>query len=128
MALEPQKKDVSYQYGRLLAVFEKIERDTYDPNEQREPNAIRMQSVFAKRPLYASRIIWEQLKKAYYPKLKPGARTKYDRIIEQIIQEISSFPQAEQEEALKDAYLFGYYLQRSALYTSGKTENSQEEE
>ena len=66
-----------------------------------------MQSVFAKRPLYASRIIWEQLKKAYYPKLKPGARTKYDRIIEQIIQEISSFPQAEQEEALKDTYLFG---------------------
>ena len=128
MALEPQKKDVSYQYGRLLAVFEKIERDTYEPNEQREPNAIRMQSVFAKRPLYASRIIWEQLKKAYYPKLKPGVRTKYDRIIEQIIQEISSFPQAEQEEALKDTYLFGYYLQRSALYTSGKTENSQEEE
>lgn len=124
MALEPQKKDVSYLYGRLLAVFEKLERDTYDPNEQREPNAIRMQSVFAKRPLYASRIIWEQLKKAYYPKLKPGARTKYDRIIEQIIQEISSFPQAEQEEALKDTYLFGYYLQRSAL----KTENSQEEE
>ena len=62
------------------------------------------------------------------PKLKPGARTKYDRIIEQIIQEISSFPHAEQEEALKDTYLFGYYLQRSALYTSGKTENSQEEE
>ena len=128
MALEPQKKDVSYQYGRLLAVFEKLERDTYDSNEQREPNAIRMQTVFAKRPLYASRIIWEQLKKAYYPKLAPGARIKYDRIIEQIIQEISSFPQAEQEESLKDTYLFGYYLQRSALYTSGKTENSQEEE
>ncbi len=128
MALEPQKKDVSYQYGRLLAVFEKIERDTYEPNEQREPNAIRMQSVFAKRPLYASRIIWEQLKKAYYPKLKPGTRVTFERTIEQIIQEISSFPQAEQEEALKDTYLFGYYLQRSALYTSGKTENSQEEE
>ena len=128
MALEPQKKNVSYQYGRLLAVFEKIERDTYNSNEQREPNAIRMQSAFAKRPLYASRIIWEQLKKAYYPKLNPGARTKYDRIIEQIIQEISSFPQAEQEESLKDTYLFGYYLQRSALYTSGKPENSQEEE
>ena len=52
----------------------------------------------------------------------------FERIIEQIIQEISSFPQAEQGEALKGTYLFGYYLQRSALYTSGKTENSQEEE
>ena len=28
MALEPQKKDVSYQYGRLLAVFEKLRRDS----------------------------------------------------------------------------------------------------
>ena len=123
MALEPQKKDVSYQYGRLLAVFEKIERDTYNLNEQRETNAIRMQSVFAKRPLYASRIIWEQLKKAYYPKLNPGVRVTFERIIEQIVQEISAFPQAEQEEALKDTYLFGYYLQRSALL-----KNSQEEE
>lgn len=128
MSLEPEKKDISYQYGRLLAVFEKIERDTYDKDEQREPNAIRMQSVFAKRPRYASRILWEQLKKAYYPHLKPWDRVKYDRLIGEIIEQISDLPQAEHEEALKDTYLFGYYLQKKALYTSDKTENSQEEE
>ena len=128
MALEPNKQDVSYQYGRLLAVFEKIERDTYDKDEQREPNAIRMQSVFAKRPRYASRILWEQMKKAYYPRLKPWNRVKYDRLIGEIIEQISNLPQAEHEEALKDTYLFGYYLQKKALYTSDKTENSQEEE
>ncbi len=128
MSLEPEKKDISYQYGRLLAVFEKIEQDTYDKDEQREPNAIRMQSVFAKRPRYASRILWEQLKKAYYPHLKPWNRVKYDRLIGEIIEQISNLPQAEHEEALKDTYLFGYYLQKKALYTSGKTENSQEEE
>ena len=128
MSLEPEKKDISYQYGRLLAVFEKIERDTYDKDEQREPNAIRMQSVFAKRPRYASRILWEQLKKAYYPHLKPWDRVKYDRLIGEIIEQISDLPQAEHEKALKDTYLFGYYLQKKALYTSDKTENSQEEE
>lgn len=128
MSLEPEKKDISYQYGRLLAVFEKIERDTYDKDEQREPNAIRMQSVFAKRPRYASRILWEQMKKAYYPHLKPWNRVKYDRLIGEIIEQISNLPQAEHEEALKDTYLFGYYLQKKALYTSDKTENSQEEE
>ena len=128
MSLEPEKKDISYQYGRLLAVFEKIERDAYDKDEQREPNAIRMQSVFAKRPRYASRILWEQLKKAYYPHLKPWNRVKYDRLIGEIIEQISDLPQAEHEEALKDTYLFGYYLQKKALYTSDKTENSQEEE
>ena len=128
MSLEPEKKDISYQYGRLLAVFEKIERDTYDKDEQREPNAIRMQSVFAKRPRYASRILWEQLKKAYYPHLKPWDRVKYDRLIGEIIEQISNLPQAEHEESLKDTYLFGYYLQKKALYTSDKTENSLEEE
>ena len=127
-SLEPEKKDISYQYGRLLAVFEKIEQDTYDKDEQREPNAIRMQSVFAKRPRYASRILWEQMKKAYYPRLKPWNRVKYDRLIGEIIEQISNLPQAEHEEALKDTYLFGYYLQKKALYTSDKTENSQEEE
>lgn len=128
MSLEPEKKDISYQYGRLLAVFEKIEQDTYDKDEQREPNAIRMQSVFAKRPRYASRILWEQMKKAYYPRLKPWNRVKYDRLIGEIIEQISNLPQAEHEEALKDTYLFGYYLQKKALYTSDNTENSQEEE
>lgn len=118
MALEPEKKDISYQYGRLLAVFEKIERDTYDSDEKREPNAIRMQSVFAKRPQHASRLIWEQLKKAYYPRLNPSSRAFYDRLISQIIEQISSCPNAAHEGALKDSYLFGYYLQRSALYTS----------
>lgn len=130
MALEPGKKDISYQYGRLLAVFEKIERDTYDKDESREPNAIRMQSVFANRPQYASCIIWEQLKKAYYPKLKPSARGYYDYLIGQIIAQISDFPNGEQNKTLRDTYLMGYYLQRNALYTSNtdNKENHQEEE
>ena len=42
MALEPNKKDISYQYGRLLAVLEKIERDTCNrclPGGPRRPAA-----------------------------------------------------------------------------------------
>ena len=123
MALEPQKKDISYQYGRLLAVFEKIERDTFESSEQRNPNALRMQSAFTKRPLHTSRELWEHLTQAYYPRLRPGFR-----LIGQIFEQISDCPQTEQEKPLKDTYLFGYYLQRNALYTSAKTENSQEEE
>ena len=127
MALEPEKKDISYQYGRLLAVFEKIERDTYDSEEKLEPNAIRMQSVFTKRPLHTSRLILEQLKKAYYPKISPSSRTFYDRLISQIFEQISDCPYAEREVTLKDSYLFGYYLQRSALYAK-KNETNQEED
>lgn len=89
---------------------------------------MRMQSVFAKRPRYASRILWEQMKKAYYPRLEPGSRVKYDRLIEEIIERISDLPQTEHEKALQDTYLFGYYLQKKDLYTPNHTENSQEEE
>ena len=127
MALVPDKQDISYQYGRLLAVLEKVEQDTYDKEEGRETNPIRMQSVYAKRPQYASRIIWEQLKKAYYPRLKPASRVFYDRLIGEIVDHISAFPEAEQTRPLGDTYLLGYYLQRNALYQSKTDENEMEE-
>jgi CRISPR-associated protein Csd1 len=124
MALEKNKEDISYQYGRLLAVFEKAERDTYDTGEGREPNAIRMQAVFCQRPQYASRVIWEQLKKAYYPKLRPGTRAYYDKLIGEIMEEISKFPEEKYNRPLGDQYIIGYYLQRNELYTkSRKDEN-----
>ena len=84
MALEKEKKDRSYQYGRLLAVLEKAERDTYGVEEDREPNAMRMQSIFTQRPQYASRMIWEQVKRGYYRRLSNGQRTYYEKLIGQI--------------------------------------------
>lgn len=128
MALEPEKKDISYQYGRLLAVLEKTERDTFAPWETREPNAIRLQPVFTKRPQHTFTVIMEQLKKAYYPKLRPGARVNYERLIGEIMEQISQCPQSGYEEALKDTYLFGYYLQKNTLYTSKNNESNQEVE
>ena len=126
MALEPEKQDRSYQYGRLLAVMEKAERDTYDRDEKRETNAIRMQSVFVKRPAYAAAIIMNQLKTAYYPQLKPGVRTYYERIIGQIMEAISDCGEDENRE-LKESYLLGYYLQKNDLY-KGKNQESNHEE
>lgn len=128
MALVRDKKDISYQYGRLLAILEKIERDTYDREEGRETNAIRMQPVFAQRPQYTSRIIWEQLKKAYYPRILPASRTYYERLIGEIIGQISEFPENEQNRPLRDTYLLGYYLQRNELYQPKTEEKKQEEE
>lgn len=118
MSLEPQNSNRSYQFGRLLAVLEKAERDTFDEDEKREPNAIRLQSVFCKKPMHIFRIIQEQLKKGYYPKLKPSSRAYYDKIISEIIEIISNEPEEEQNRPLEDLYLMGYYLQRKELYTS----------
>ena len=125
MSLEPEKKDRSYQFGRLLAVMEKVERDTYD-NDTREPNAIRMQSVFCQRPMYAAGNLEKQLERAYFPQLKPGNRIRYKNLMGQIMDIISMFPQEDWNKPLEDSYLMGYYLQRSALYTK-KTDIEMEE-
>ena len=128
MALEPNKKDISYQYGRLLAVFEKLERDTYDEGERKEPTAIRLQTVFAKRPMHYTQIISQHLKKAYYRKIKPSHRVFYEMLIEDILGKISECPGSEREKPLNGSYLFGYYLQKSELYRSKNKETNQEEE
>lgn len=115
MALEPEKKNRSYQFGRLLAVLEKAERRAFDNSEKREPNAIRMWSLFVKRPMYATTVIIEQLKNAYYPRLEPGKRGYYDKLIGGIMRVISEFPENEIGKPLGEEYLMGYYLQKDAL-------------
>lgn len=127
MALEPEKKDRSYQFGRLLAVMEKVERDTYDNSEGREPNAIRMQSVFCQRPMYAAGIIEKQLEQAYFPRHSPGIRAWYKSIISQIMEKISQTPEEQWNLPLEDSYLMGYYLQRSALYTKNNKDTEENE-
>ena len=126
MALEPEKKDRSYQFGRLLAVMEKVERDTYDGSEGREPNAIRMQSIFCQRPMQTANNLEKQLEKAYFPRLRTGSRIWYKNLIGEIMGIISEFSQEEWNKPLDATYLMGYYLQRSALYTK-KTDNEMEE-
>ncbi len=126
MTLEPEKQDRSYQYGRLLAVMEKVERDTFDENTQREPNAIRQQSVFCQRPMYAAANIQKQLERAYFPRLKPGSRIFYKNLMGEILEKINSFPQSQWNQPLSETYLMGYYLQRMDLYTGKKMDMEEE--
>ena len=128
MALEPEKKNRSYQFGRLLAVLEKAERGAFDNSEKREPNAIRMWSLFVKRPMYATTVIIEQLKNAYYPRLEPGKRGYYDKLIEGIMRVISEFPENEIGKPLGEEYLMGYYLQKDALYPKKNNDNDDNNE
>lgn len=116
MTLDSTKKDRSYQYGRLLAVLEKIERDTYSSDEKREPNAIRLQAFYVQRPQAAFSQIMTQLKTAYYPRLNKGTRVFYDNIIGDIMNVISSFELSEIGKPLDEMYLVGYYLQKNNLY------------
>lgn len=127
MTLEEDRKDRSYQFGRLLAVYEKIERDTFDVDEKREPNAIQLQSVYCNRPLHYAFELDKQMERAYFAKLSPGTRIYYKNLIGNIMEIIGTFPEKEWDKPLSDTYLIGYYLQRKSLYTKRNKKNENEE-
>lgn len=128
MALEPEKEDRSYQFGRLLAVMEKVELDTYKNGEKdyRQPNAMRLMSVFCKRPMHTAANLQKQLEQAYYRQLKKWQVEQYKLLTEQIMEIISHTPAEQQNLPLEDSYLMGYYLQRYALFA--KNEKDTEED
>ena len=135
LALEPERKDRSYQWGRLLAVMEKIEdtahwnkkqRTSSDDSKERLTNAIRMQSAFVQRPGFISTQIMERLYSAYYSDLRPNQRAFFERLISEIMEQLSQFDVADYGKPLTESYLPGYYLQKSALYTKKETDETEE--
>lgn len=129
MALDPNCNNRSYQFGRLLAVMEKIERDVLNKaDDERETNAIRMQPVFVRRPGYAVKTIMDKLKMAYYPKLNESSRVYYDRLIGEIMDKISQSSIEEYNQSLDETYLLGYYLQKNALYTKKENKSDKQED
>ena len=119
--LEPEKKDRSYQYGRLLAVMEKVERDATPDGENREPNAVRMREIFSRRPAYASKIILEQLDKAYYKKLEKKSEIYYRKLINEILDVIPTCGE-DIGKPLTETYIFGYASQNMELYKKKQEE------
>ena len=127
MALETEKKDRSYQYGRLLAVLEKIEIAAYGKDKAGITNALRMQSMFVKRPLKTTDILLSQLKNVCYPKLTVASRVFFDRIIGQIMEVISQTGGDILNKPLSETYLIGYYLQKNSLDNYSKDNADLEE-
>lgn len=121
MALEPEKKDRSYQFGRLLALMEQAERATYLKGEERETNAMKLRSRFCMQPL-ATAVRLDQALAPYFRKMKPGLERYYKDQISSVMAQLSSFPDDEMNDPLEDTYLMGYYLQRTANYKNNETE------
>lgn len=127
MAYDPQRKDRSYQFGALLAVMEKAERDTYQKGEDREPNAIRLQNAYCHQPLKTAHILEMKLENAYFSRLSPGLRAYYKRTITEIMEIIEESGEVI-NSPLKETYLLGYYLKRGELYKKENKNNDAEKE
>lgn len=114
MRLNEENRDRSYLFGRLLAVCEKVERSTYDQNESREPNAIRLQSVYVNYPLRTLETL-HGLLEPYFRKLAPGLREYYKNLIGGIMEKFREEDEPKMNKSLEETYLLGYYLQRAEL-------------
>lgn len=129
MEFDPSKDDISFQFGRLLAVLEKVERTPTITVRPGQPNAIRLQSIYCQRPLHTAGMLEKQLERAYFPRLaKPAFRAYYKNLIGEIMEKIYAKPKESWNAPLKETYLMGYYLQRKDLYTKKeKSEENKEE-
>nr|WP_303252820.1 type I-C CRISPR-associated protein Cas8c/Csd1 [uncultured Ruminococcus sp.] len=126
MKLDRDCDDRSYLYGRLAAVAEKIETDTYDSDEKRAPNALRYMNVLISSPFKTWRHIEVKIN-LYITKLaskKYGSYTYYEKELQEIY---VNFKKGDFELAkpLDAMFFMGYYGEKDELYTSSK--NKEEE-
>lgn len=119
MAIDYSNKDRSYLYGRLLAVADKAESDTYEKEEKgkRVTNARRYWSSFASHPYRTWGIIEEKLR-PYLDKLEFFA-VGYEKIIQEIMSKMD-YETYTNPKALEPVYLLGYHQQMSELYPPKK--------
>lgn len=127
MSLDCNNTDRSYLFGRLLAVADKAENDSYDLADRgkRVTNAKRYWNNFASRPYRTWQVIEERLR-PYLDKLGVYA-VRYEKLIQEITDKMS-FDDFTSSAALEPAYLLGYHNQLSELYTrKDNTENTEED-
>jgi CRISPR-associated protein Csd1 len=127
MKLDAENRDRSYLFGRLLAVYEYVERCTYEKGEGREPNAIRLQSAYVNHPMQ-TRMILEDAVKPYFQKMTPTSREHYRRLISDITLQIAEEDQNKLNQRLGETYLLGYYLQRAEFYKNKEKKEEQKNE
>ena len=128
MSVQKDNNDVSYLFGRLLAVMEKIEKEALGKDSKRETNVIRLQSRFTKTPLSTTKIVQEQLRNAYFSKLEPWRKVYFEKLLDEIMGKIGDHDAKELNRPLKDLYLIGYYQQRNDFYSSVKKKSEQNAE
>lgn len=125
MSLDTQNNNSGYRLGRLFAVLEKIQeeanpginttiKDRFYGAASSSPTAVFSQLL--------------KLKNHHTPKLQPGRKIYFEKLITEIMSEINSFPG---NLSLNDQAYFGigYYHQRQDFFTSksDKSDNNNQQ-
>jgi len=117
MALETERTDRDYLYGRLLAVAEHIEETALRiAKEPRETTATRLMQRFSDYPFQT----WRNIESALVPYKsrlhanRPDILYKMKKLLDEIHEKFQS-GDYEKEDRLTGAYLLGYHCQRLDL-------------
>jgi CRISPR-associated protein Csd1 len=131
MALEKQRRDRDYLFGRLLALAEHIEeRALYLSKENRETNAARMMHIFSEQPFQTWEKLYDRLSQGYFSRLQTK-RPEFLFRMKNLFGEINCLflpGDFEKREKLSGLYLLGYHCQRLELVTNSKQEEDYNEE
>lgn len=114
MGLDKENCDRSYLFGRLLAVAEYVERSALGFTDERETNAMRLQSVFVHYPLRTFTKLNLNLE-AYYKRLTPLKRKYLRDLTQEIVNKFVDKSDEKLNRSLSDLYLIGYNNQRAEL-------------
>lgn len=124
MALNENRQEREYLYGRLLALADRIEYRTYDKEEERETNARRYMNAFSQHPYRTWKIIEEKLS-PYFSQLRITERLKYKGMMDSIF-ELFREGEFENDNPLTGLYLLGFHNQSYALKNSNETNKEEE--
>lgn len=133
--LDETKQERSYLYGRLLAIYEKIELDVQntrdsDNKSRRATNAERLWSAFTKMPDRTLKILEGKVRpyKEILTKINYNSVKFYEGIIAEIMIQIRDAKDYEQNKnrALNEDFVFGYYAQKQNLYRKKETKQNTE--
>lgn len=127
MALDKEYTNRDYLYGRLLAVADRIERRTFDRDEDggRETNADRFMNAFSQHPYQTWQMI-EQRIHPYLHKLNMKERNYYKKMLDEIC-ELFDADGFMNNDRLEGVYLLGYHSQMNEMRYQ-KAEGTREEQ
>lgn len=127
MGLDYECKDRSYLFGRMLAVANYAEEQTYDEDDKkRVSNARRYWNVFSGKPGRTWKIIYENLT-PYFDKLDQGKRGYINKVLGEITDKMTPSMMMD-ERALSPLYLLGFQHQNSVLWMSKAEKEKLEKE
>ena len=117
------KKNRDFLYGRLLAIFEKIEESTFG-DEKRSTNAQKLWTAYINCPGKIMMTLIDKLQ-PYKRKLENNKRGSYiyfENLTQNIMMDLMNTEEFEtnKNKKLKENFIFGYYYQRNEFFKSNK--------